>query len=59
MPGGKSRKSGGVSANLIAQLTKSKPGIAGKPCGGNKPDKGEGGLALGISNSIETIRSES
>lgn len=54
--GGKSRKSGGVSANLIAQLTKSKPGVAGKPCGGNKADKGGGGLELGISNSTEVER---
>jgi hypothetical protein len=43
--GGKSRKSGGVSASLIAQLTKSKPGINKSCCGGTKKPGGEG---LGI-----------
>ena len=54
--GGKSRKSGGVSASLIAQLTKSKPGMGGKPCCGSaKKPEGEG-LGLTIFENSSTDR---
>lgn len=53
--GGKSRKSGGVSASLIAQLTKSKPGLNKSCCGGTKKPEGEG-LGLTISEESSTER---